>query len=241
MNELKKQKQFEVLLANYHPHLDIFNSHYRLVILVSVTGGGRNTIIKELLKTNKYHYLVSDTTRKPRINLGIGEVNGREYWFKSEEEFIEGLEKGQYLEAAIIHNQQVSGINISEIENAIQDDKIPITDIEIEGAKSLLKKTIGLTAIFLLPPSFKQWMNRLDNRGSLEIDEKKRRLNSALNELEYALESDSFFFIANDELGKTTDLVDQYIHQGDPSICNQEVIRKKAQKLLKELKAYLLN
>lgn len=241
MNKLKKQKQFDSLLRNYHPHLDIFSSQYRLVILVSVTGGGRNTIIKELLKTNKYHYLVSDTTRKPRINLGISEVNGREYWFKSEEEFIEGLEKGQYLEAAIIHNQQVSGINISEIENANKDNKIPITDIEIEGAKSLLKKKIEVTAIFLLPPSFKQWMERLDRRGSLGTDEKRRRLNSALKELEYAIKSDSFFFISNDDLKETVEVVDKFITQGDPSICNQEIVREKAKILLQELKSYLLN
>lgn len=241
MNKIVNIDEFKKLLSNYRPSLDPFYRKHRIVILVSVTGGGRNTIIKELLKTNKYHYLVSDTTRKPRINLGISEVNGREYWFKSEEEFIEGLEKGQYLEAAIIHNQQVSGINISEIENANKDNKIPITDIEIEGARSLLRKKIKLTAIFLLPPSFKQWMDRLDRRGSLGTDEKRRRLNSALKELEYAIQSDSFFFISNDDLKETVKVVDKFITQGDPSICNQEIVREKAKILLQELKSYLLN
>src|SRR6185436_4259117 len=72
-----------------------------LVLLLAPSSTGRNTIIKHLLKTGRYHYIISDTTREPRINDGVPERTGREYWFKTAEEFLTGIKQGEYLEAAL--------------------------------------------------------------------------------------------------------------------------------------------
>jgi hypothetical protein len=74
--------------------------------LNGVSGSGRNTILKELLKTGQYHWMISDTTRQPRLNDGVMERNGVEYWFKTEQQFLEGIRQGKYLEFEILHNDR---------------------------------------------------------------------------------------------------------------------------------------
>src|SRR5579885_607634 len=113
MNRLEHLQEFKTVLANYRisPASQRILQQTNLVLLAAPTSAGRNTIIRELLKTGDYHYIVSDTTRQPRINDGIPEQNGVEYWFRSEADILKDLAAGQYVEAAIIHNQQVSGIS----------------------------------------------------------------------------------------------------------------------------------
>src|SRR5664279_1435267 len=110
MNQLKRIDEFRTILDGYQlsPTAAQTLAQTKLVLLVAPTASGRNTIIHELLKTDQYHFVVSDTTRQPRINNGELEQNGREYWFRSEEEVLDELKRGEFLEAAIIHNQQVS-------------------------------------------------------------------------------------------------------------------------------------
>jgi len=79
----------------------------KFVPLVAITSSGRNTLIRELLKTGEYHFIVSDTTRKPRTNDGVMEQSGVEYWFRDEDEVLQDVKDGKFLEAAVIHSQQV--------------------------------------------------------------------------------------------------------------------------------------
>src|SRR5947209_4084329 len=120
MNELVHKAEFHTLLADYKLSKAslLTLSQTKLVLLVAPTSSGRNTIIRELLKTGDYYFIVSDTTRKPRVNDGIPERDGVEYWFRSEEEVLEDIKQGKYLEAAVIHEQQVSGISIRELQKA---------------------------------------------------------------------------------------------------------------------------
>jgi guanylate kinase len=92
-------------------------------MLSAPTAAGRNTIIKNLIMTGKYFYVISDTTRIPRINNGTPERSGNEYWFKTETEFLDNLKNGEYIETAIIHNQQISGISLTEMHRANRSKK----------------------------------------------------------------------------------------------------------------------
>src|SRR3546814_14273785 len=105
---------------------------------------------------------VSDTSRKPRVNDGIPEQNGVEYWFRSEAEILNDLKAGKFLEAAIIHNQQVSGISIRELQRVGDEGKIAITDIEIVGVHNLIQAKPYATAFFVLPPIFEFLFKRFD-------------------------------------------------------------------------------
>lgn len=200
MNELIKITDFREVLQNYHlsKKAILTLSQTKLVLIIGPTSSGRNTRIKRLLKTGDYHYVISDTTRSPRINDGILEQNGHEYWFRTENEILEDLSEGKYLEAAIIHDQQVSGISVRELERARDEGKIAITDAETTGATNASKYKLDTIIIFLLPPSFNEWQRRIKHRGEMSPEEFKRRMQSACNEFEIALKDSRYQFVIND-------------------------------------------
>ena len=224
------------LLQGYGPSAENIKLFEQLktILLTAPTAAGRNSVISKLAEKGNYHYLVSDTTRKPRYNNDVLEKNGQVYWFKTEKEFLKSLEEKNYLEAAIIHNQQASGINISEILNAKNNNKYAITDIDIVGCVTLIRLSKNTLPIFLLPPNFTIWMNRLKGRGQLSDDELNRRLQSAKTELTHALEKQYFQFIVNDILDETVDKIDNLVERGI-NVDDQVLARNKAKELLKNL------
>src|SRR5438309_1023704 len=117
---LQHYTEFKAVLDKYHVS-DAAKTKLeglKLVLMLAPTSGGRNTIIKRQLQTGNYYYIVSDTTRPPRVNDGALEQNGNEYWFRTEDEILADLKTGSFLEAELIHDQQVSGISIRELEKA---------------------------------------------------------------------------------------------------------------------------
>lgn len=107
---LNHAEQFKNILKNYQmseKSVEILNST-EFVMLSAISSSGRNTIIRELLKADDFYYIVSDTTRMKRMNDGVMEQNGVEYWFRSEEEILADLANGKYVEAAIIHKDRKS-------------------------------------------------------------------------------------------------------------------------------------
>src|SRR5690606_36945371 len=137
---------------------------------------------KELLKSDEYHYIVSDTTRQKRTNDGVMEQDGVEYWFRDEEAVLDDLKSGKFLEAAVIHNQQVSGIRIREIEQARSEGKVALADIEIDGMQYIIRANPDVYALFILPPSVGVWIQRMDGRGVMPLHGKRLRLCSAVQE-----------------------------------------------------------
>ncbi len=239
-NQLKYLAEFRQTLADYQmsdkSKSILGNTH--LALMVAPTSVGRNTIIEELMKTGEYHFIVSDTTRKPRINDGVPEQNGVNYWFRSEEEVLEDLKTGKFLEAAIIHNQQVSGISIRELQKARNDRKIATTDIEVVGVRNIIQAKPDALAFFVLPPSFKEWMRRIEGRGRMTSTEKHRRLESAVEEFEAALKYDYYSFIINDTVEHAVQQIQVVIHDKvDPK--NQDDYRQLAEELLKATREYL--
>lgn len=236
---LRHIDEFERTLKNYKPSLELLDVLHdnNLVIAAGPTASGRNTIINSLIMTGKYSFLVSDTTRRPRINNGIPETNGKEYWFKSEEEVLQGLRNGAYVEAAVIHKQQVSGISLDELKRATTDDKIAITDIEIQGCDSIKSFSDSAIPVFILPPDFQDWMERMDNRGVMSPEEKRRRLISAAQEIETALQRSYFKFIINYDLRYTVEQLHEHITTGNFGEMEQSNAHKHAQQLLSDLSA----
>ena len=238
-NSLSYKAEFEKLLSKYSPNIEYINllPLVRVALLVAPAATGRNTIIRELVKTGEYHYIISDTTRNIRINDGVIERDGVEYWFKSEEQALQDLSDGNYLGPAIIHGQQFSGINIKEIKKAYQDNKIAITDVEIQGSEDIVRYKNDCVNIFVLPPNFDEWMRRLSDRGTMEGAEKKRRLTSATNEIEQALANDTYSFFVNDALGSTVQTINNFI-MNQKNDNNSAQIRLHARSLLRELYAH---
>lgn len=242
MNSLRHIDEFRSVLDTYHLSETAQQTltGTNLVLLVGVTSSGRNTIIEKLLKTGDYYHIVSDTTRSLRTKDGMPiEKNGREYWFRTEEEVLADLRKGEYIEAAIIHNQQVSGCNIRELAAADQNQKIAIKDIEPGGAHTIHAYKPDTTIIFVIPPTFEEWMARLHSRSDLPEDEILRRLESACQEIVMVLDRDYYTFIVNHDLDESVGDVHEIAKLGHHDEQKERAARMTAEQLYRDTQAFL--
>ena len=151
MNTLQHADDFKKVLSSYEMSTESKEllAKTKFVMLSAISASGRNTIIEELLKTDQFYPVVSDTTREKRINDGIEEENGKQYWFRDEEQVLERLQQGKYIEAALIHDQQVSGLSIEEFEKASRAGKIAISDLEVQGVEVIMRVSPSTIPIFV--------------------------------------------------------------------------------------------
>ncbi|HUP26466.1 MAG TPA: hypothetical protein VM124_02345 [Candidatus Limnocylindrales bacterium] len=242
-NKLKSLAEFQAVLTHYRlsGQSKQILAQSKLVLLVAPSAGGRNTIIQELLTTGDYYFVVSDTTRQPRVNNGVLERNGREYWFRTEEEMLQDLKQGKFLEAEIIHGQQVSGISIRELQKASNNNKIAITDVDIGGISNIVEAKPDTIAIAVLPPSFAEWQQRLSVRGPIEVGEYKRRMQTACRIFEQAVSHSKFAFVINDNLQHAVEQIDHIAKKGMTDIKKHNQARQLARKLLQETQAAISN
>lgn len=222
MAGLQHYSEFKTILDHYQvsERASLAIKDLRLVLLVAPTSAGKNTIIRHLMATGRYFNLVSDTTREARENDGVMEKNGQEYWFRTEEEILADLKAGELLEAEIIHNQQVSGISIRELEKAQKAGKTAITDVDLQGVHSIIKIKPDTLAVMLLPPSFDEWMRRFASRGKMRPDEQKRRFETSLRIFEDGLKQDYYHFVISENIEQSAAIIDAIVegkanpHQG---------------------------
>ncbi len=238
---LRHLDEFESLLKTYSPSPESLGKlrDLPLVLLIGPTGAGKSTLINLLVQTGRYHFILSDTTRAKRSNNGVMERDGVEYWFKTEEEILQGLKNGQYIEAAVIHQQQVSGQSISEIEVAHKENKTAINEIQIDGAANIYKFKPDTLFIFLLPPSFDVWMKRLHSRSDSSEAEIRRRLQSAQTEIGDGLSKDYYQFVINNEVHEAAQEVDDLANKRAADPAKQQLGRDHAEQLLIEVKLFL--
>jgi len=213
---LERRPEFEEALRNYRssPETAAILAKTPIVTLTAPSATGRNTIIDELVKTGRYHFIVSDTTRPPRMNKGVWEQHGREYFFRSEDEMLQEIREGAFVEAELIHNQQVSGTSAREIERAHHDGKIAITDVDIEGGINFNRLKPDAITICMLPPSFDSWIARMRGRSDFKPDELYRRLQQATKVLRLALAHRNFVFVINDNFKQAIQTVDDIATKG---------------------------
>ncbi|HEY1835924.1 MAG TPA: hypothetical protein VGG13_03835 [Candidatus Saccharimonadales bacterium] len=239
MNQLKHMAEFRSVLADYKPSLVARKllEKTKLVLLLAPSGGGRNTIIDKLIETGNYHYVVSDTTRDKRVNNGVLEQNGREYWFRSEAEILNDLKQGKFLEAQIIHNQQVSGISMRELEKAGSLHKIAINEVDTLGISNVAPTKPDTIGVIILPPSFQEWLRRIEARGAMDVTERQRRFETAAEIFEMAKDG-TYPIIINDKLDVVVNKLDQLARLGELEQ-DQQQVRQLAANLYRETKAYL--
>lgn len=242
MASLRHHDDFKRVLANYRvsDRAKRALASLKLVIMVAPTSTGRNTIIDKLLETDDYYFIVSDTTRPPQIRDGKLEQSGVQYFFRTEEKMLADLKAGEFLEAALIHDQQISGISLRELEKAKSRDKIAITDVEIVGADNVMRVKPDTVAIFVVPPGFDEWQRRIRARGHMSEQEFKNRLLSADKELVAAIEHDYYQFVIADDLERTADVIDA-IATGQANQAENQKGRQLVKQIHERLQKYLKN
>ena len=175
----------------------IGNATNPVFVVTGTSGAGKGTLERALLsRMPEVELAVSATTRNRRE----GEENGREYWFISDEEFDEKLAAGEFLEHVEFPWGQRSGTLRSEIARIADSGKIPLLDLEPQGALDVKNSVPGAVTIFVEAPSFEENERRLRARATESEGEIEDRLELAREQLSQAGEFD--FLIVNDDLDR---------------------------------------
>ena len=169
----------------------------KLIIITGPSGVGKGTVVKELLDRNKDIWLsISATTRNPRV----GEKDGLNYYFISEERFKDMIDKKEFLEWAQFAGNYY-GTPLSTVNEKIEKGFVVLLEIEVEGAKQIKEKFPEALSIFLLPPSKEELEKRIRNRGTEKEEAIDRRLSRADYEIASSDEFD--FVLTNHDVDET--------------------------------------
>jgi guanylate kinase len=169
-----------------------------LFIISSPSGGGKGTLIREVLRiVPNIGYSISFTTRKIRV----GEEHGKHYFFISREEFENLIERGEFLEYAEVHGN-FYGTSKTQVEKMTNEGRDVILEIDVQGADSIRAKMPKAVSIFILPPSFEVLKARLVKRQTESDEELSLRLKNSRGEVEDYKDFD--YVIINDEVEKAS-------------------------------------
>lgn len=167
-------------------------NHGVLVVVSGFSGAGKGTVVKQLLSQHaEYALSVSATTRQPRQ----GEVNGREYFFKTRDEFEQMIADG-----ALIEHAQYVGNYYGTPKKYVQDQlaagKNIILEIEIQGALHIKEMFPDAVLLFIMPPTASELENRLRGRGTEDEETIQARLSRAVAEAQGVEQYD--YIVIND-------------------------------------------
>jgi guanylate kinase len=183
-----------------------------ILFLIGISGAGKDTVLGRLMQRhpNDFRFIVSHTTRKPRENHGVMEQDGVDYHYIDLETANALLDQKAFVEAKA-YAGNVYGTSIAEIKKAQNQGKIAMGDVTVEGADEYADLKLNAKNVFLLPPSYEVWQQRLLARydGNVHKHDLYKRMKTALVELEHALAVDYFYIVINDDLDETVELVSQ--------------------------------
>lgn len=184
-----------------------FHSDGTLFIISGPSGAGKTTLINAVSAHLKeiglaLYFSVSHTTRQPRA----GEVEGKNYYFVSAQQFTAMVDRGEFLEWAHVHEQRY-GTSKSEVVGRLKSGQDVILDIDYQGAKQIANdrdlKERKLN-VFIFPPSLEVLERRLRERGLNSEGEIQTRLRKAIDEIEAGKEFYDYVII-NDDLKVATE------------------------------------
>jgi guanylate kinase len=158
---------------------DFYNPQPLLIVISGTSGVGKDAVIHELKTRNlPLHFVVTATTREIRI----GEVDGRDYFFYTEEEFMRRVENGEFAEWSWVY-KDLKGVPHSQVEGAMQSGKDVIIKVDVQGAEKLKAIYPQAVLIFIIPTSTEEWKTRLISRKSETEASLKLRIQTALHEV----------------------------------------------------------
>lgn len=178
----------------------------RLIVLAGPTAVGKGTIEAELKRRHPDLYIsVSATTRPPRP----GEIDGQHYHFLSSEEFERLIAQGQMLEWAVVHKVHKYGTLRGPIDQILAAGKPALLEIDLDGARQVRQAMPEALQVFVAPPSWEELVSRLRGRGTEDVGEQERRLETARVEMAAADEFD--VVLVNDSVARATDELEELL------------------------------
>lgn len=158
--------------------------HGRLIVLCGPAGVGKGTVLRRVREQHPQIWLsVSATTRKPRP----GEVDGVNYFFMTEQEFLAKEDAGEFLETADVFGLAHYGTPVKPVVEHLEQNIPVILEIDIQGARSVKQRAgelgLDVMTVFIAPPSFEELKRRLVGRGTETPEQQAKRLETAKIEL----------------------------------------------------------
>lgn len=179
-----------------------------LFVLAGPTAVGKGTVSAYIREHYPEVWLsVSATTRPARP----GEIDGKHYHFISQERFDQMVADGEFLEHAIVHGRSSYGTPRGPVSKAAQEGKLPLLEIDLQGARQVREKLPEAYFVFLEPPSWEELVRRLVGRGTESEAEREVRLATARRELAAKPEFDTT--IVNDDVQRAAEELVQLMQQ----------------------------
>jgi len=161
-------------------------------VISGPSGCGKSTLIRRVISSlDGVRFSVSHTTRARRES----EVDGRDYHFVNPDRFLRLVEKGAFVEWAVVHGAYY-GTSRQELRKAGGQDII--LDIDVQGAAQVQRKIRTAVFVFILPPSFRELRKRIERRGLDSAAEIRKRLDTARKEVRSYRMFD--YVVVNDDL-----------------------------------------
>ena len=200
-----------------------------LTVVSGFSGAGKGTLMKQLMKTySNYALSVSMTTRSPRN----GEVNGKDYFFITKEEFENHIEQKELIEyAKYVDNYY--GTPKEYVEQKLNEGKDVILEIEIQGALEVKEKFPETLLLFVMPPSVKELEKRLVGRGTETLEVIHKRLLRANDEAEGIQQYENI--VINDDLNKCVEKMHYIIQSAKFSVKRNNIFIDTIRNELKDL------
>jgi guanylate kinase len=170
----------------------------RLIVFSAPSGAGKTTIVREVMKVvPNLSFSVSATSRSPRV----GEVDGRDYYFLSVEDFKMRIEQNAFVEWEEVYPDRFYGTLKMEVERIRNEGRNVLFDVDVLGGLNI-KKLFGTEALalFIAPPTIDELKNRLINRASDTAEDIEIRLKKAAYEMSFSNQFDEV--IINHDLQK---------------------------------------
>ena len=183
-----------------------FDTKGLLIVISGPSGAGKGTICRELRHSIKNTWIsISMTTREMRE----GEVEGKDYFYVSKEEFEDLIKNDAFLEYATVYSNQYYGTPKEKVLERLEMGFDVILEIDIQGALKIKESWPTALFIFIMPPSMDELKRRLVHRGTESEDKIKERFNKAYAEINEVSEYN--YVVVNDEIEKAVEKVDSII------------------------------
>ena len=184
----------------------------KILIITAPSGAGKTSITRYLLQKfpDQLGFSISATTRKPRGH----ERHGVDYYFLPLEEFMSKIRENEFVEWEMVYEGKYYGTLKSELRRIWDDNKVPLLDIDVQGAIHVKQQFADTSlSIFIEPPSIEELRRRLESRATETEESLQSRINKSSYELSFSIHFDKL--IVNDDLeeacSKACEIVKEFL------------------------------